>query len=406
MDVQFTMHIVKCPNCGNPIRLNIGKYVGGINDRGGAVLQCSECGRRFPCNMKNPKDLSTVSKGGEILETWYDDYPDYLNDKYNISQGELLTAERAVVFGYEKPAKVVWHPSPISPMYTYKDVNFEVQATNYLGKYEKQINRCYNNYYNVYLKGRHSADKSFVILDYILDGVTYRAVFAKKIDSEKDLNTKNLYLIHHSNVHLECQIDGIYTRNQSLLFLERLLNRWRYTANEVLLVVPFIGFHYPNQRDALVELWNWLEMNIDVEKTKLITRKGTFNLFKTAQDESGIPFEELERWGLLEPLIDTMNKGDMSFFQKSHAKYYVGVYDEYVEVISGSFNIHKGEYFENVSFRKYPKSFFFERYLHMFKDFSYKEVEASDYVHYMTIGNFEEKNWCIGLDELSQKYFL
>lgn len=405
MDVQYTMHVVKCPNCGNPIRLNIGKYVGGINDNGGAVLQCSECGRRFPCSMKNPTDLSTVSKGGEILETWDDDYPNYLNDKYRIFEGELLTAERAVVFGYEKLEKVIWHPSPVSPMYAYKDVNFELQAASYLSKYEKQINRYYKNYCNVYLKSRHSAEKSFVILDYILDGINYRAVFGKKIDSEKDLNTKNLYLIYHSNVHLEYQVDGIYTRDQSLLFLERLLNRWRYTANEVLLVVPFIGFHYPNQRDALVELWNWLEINIDVEKTKLITRKGTFNLFKTAQ-EGGIPFEELEKWGLLEPLIDTMNKGDMSFFQKSHAKYYVGVYDEYVEVISGSFNIHKGEYFENVSFRKYSKSFFFERYLHMFKNFSYLETETSDYVHYMVLGNGEEKNWCIGLDELSQKYFL
>ncbi len=160
---------------------------------------------------------------------------------------------------------------------------------------------------------------------------------------------------------------------------------------------------YKNSEEALYQLWNWLEVNVDISKTKLITRKGTFNLFKNAQDSSGIPFDELVKWGLLEPLIDKMNQKSTTYFQKSHAKYYVGVYENYVEVLSGSFNIHQGSYFENITFKTYDKTFFKDRYLHMFKDFEYEETEQKEQVHYMTLGTDADKNYLIGLDELLTK---
>ena len=123
-------------------------------------------------------------------------------------------------------------------------------------------------------------------------------------------------------------------------------------------------------------------------------------MFKKAQDSTGIPYELLVEWGLLEPLIEAMETEKMTFFQKSHAKYYVGVFDDYVEVLSGSFNIHKGPSFENISFRKYDKTFFRERYLHMFKDFKYSENINNPFVHYMVIGNGNEENNCKNLDEI------
>lgn len=87
------MHVLKCPKCGNTIRLYVGKFVGGINDNGGVVIKCSVCEKLFPCNIKNPTDSSDIPKGGKIIESWLDDYPDYLDNKYNISKSELLSAE-------------------------------------------------------------------------------------------------------------------------------------------------------------------------------------------------------------------------------------------------------------------------------------------------------------------------
>ena len=123
-------------------------------------------------------------------------------------------------------------------------------------------------------------------------------------------------------------------------------------------------------------------------------------MFKKAQDNSGIPFDELVKLGLLEPLIDKMNQKDTAYFQKSHAKYYVGVYDDYVEVLSGSFNIHQGQYFENINFKRYDKEFFKERYLHMFKDFQYADNDEKERVHHMTLGTEDDKNYLIGINEI------
>jgi hypothetical protein len=399
------MKIVICPNdkCKTPIRLSEGRFLGGENDKGGVVIECEVCKTIFPCRLKNPYDISSVIKNGKKLDDWTEDLPDLIANKYNVSKDQLDKLDISLVFGYEPPPKINWEPSDL-PLFLNNNINLEKIAKQQLIKYITEIDNNYRAYYHLYVKGRHSAEKSFVIINYEYLGTSYKAVFAKEIDSERDLNTRNLYLIYHSGVNIEYQVDGIYTRDQLLVFLERFLNRWRYTAKEVLLIVPFIGFNYKNTEDALYQLWNWLEINVDISKTKLITRKGTFNLFKNAQDNTGIPFEELVKLGLLEPLIDKMNQKDTEYFQKSHAKYYVGVFDNYVEVLSGSFNIHQGKYFENINYRKYDKTFFKERYLHMFTGFEYSNNVKDEYVHYMTFGINDDDNYLIGLTELLEGF--
>lgn len=401
MEVKHLMKITICPNdkCKFPIRLSEGKFVGGVNDMGGIIVECDACKTIFPCRLKNPNNASRIIKNGKTLDSWTDEMPEYIEKKYRVNSSMLDAIETSLIFGYEKPPKPIWQPSTL-PLFEKNGINYEIIAKQELDKNRQIITDNYNAYFNLYVKGRHSSDKSFVIINYEYKGTRYKAVFAKQIDSESDLNIENLYLIYHSGINLEYQVDGIYTRDTLLVFLESFLNRWRYLANEVLLIVPFIGFNYKNSEEALYQLWNWLEINVDTSKTNLITRKGTFNLFKKAQDNSGIPFEELVKLGLLEPLIEKMTQKDTAYFQKSHAKYYVGVFDNYVEVLAGSFNIHQGQYFENITFRKYEKDFFKRRYLHMFKDFNYADNEGNETVHYMTLGTEDNKNNLIGLDEL------
>ena len=401
MEVKHQIKIVICPNykCKSPIRLSEGKFIGDVNDKGGIIIECDSCNTVFPCRLKNPNDASGIIKNGKQLDSWTEDLPQYIETKYGVTSETLDTIETSMVFGYEKPPKPIWEQSA-SPIFETNDINYEVIVKQELDKNKKVITDNYNAYFNLYVKGRHSSKKSFVLINYDYQGTKHKAVFAKQIDSESDLNIENLYLIYHSGINLEHQVDGIYTRDHLLVFLERFLNRWRYSANEVLLVVPFIGFNYKNSEEALYQLWNWLEINVDILKTNLITRKGTFNLFKKVQDNSGIPFEELVKLGLLEPLIDKMSQKDTAYFQKSHAKYYVGVYENYVEVLSGSFNIHQGQYFENINFRKYDKDFFKQRYLHMFKNFEYAGNDANETVHCMTLGTENNKNYLIGINEL------
>jgi hypothetical protein len=399
MGVKNNFFVEKCPKCDSPIRIYEAKNIGGINDKGGVIIECNECKTPISVLLSNPKDISITVKGGVIIDSWIDIFPSSFETLYNIKESQTIPVRNMAVFGYEKPPKTKWVHSP-TPLFCRGTLNHEKEAENALKTNLKKINENYRTYYDRYVKGKDTADSSFVIINYELLGIKYKAVFAKQIDNEYDLSHENLYLISHSAINLEEEIDGIYTRNESLIYLERLLNRWRYSANEVLLIVPFIGFHYKNSEEARIQLWDWLGANVDANKTNLITRKGTFNLFKQAQDNTGIPFKLLVEYGLIEPLIEIMNDGGTKFFQKSHAKYYVGVYDDYVEVISGSFNIHQGGYFENLTFKKYDKDFFLNRYLKkLLPTFNYSNKIDNKLVHYMVVGDSEQKNNCKGLYE-------
>jgi hypothetical protein len=409
MDIEVKHHknVVKCPHCKAPIHLSLGKFLGGWNDSGGVIIQCKKCDHIFACPLSNPDDASAVGKGGKKLATWKDDFPQYLAEQYKIDPREMSSLEINLVFGHEDPPVVPWQPAAAT-CYKFQNINLEAEASTVLHKYKNEIKTKYEAITHAYVKSMISMDKSFVQLSYNKEGKEKHAVFAKNIKGEKDLQIEDLYMIDHSDANLEFQIDGIYKRDEIMVFLERLLNRWRYTAREVLMVVPFIGFNFKNSEPKLYELWNWLSINVDPEKTRLLTRKGTFNLYKTAQDHTGVSFDVLVDLGLLEPFIEKMAVKDAKFFQQSHAKYYVGVYKDHVEVLAGSFNIHQGAYFENVIFKKYSKSFFKERYLHMFPDFNYadekpeitsdpegiyQEEDNEETVHFMTLGFPKAENW-------------
>lgn len=53
----------------------------------------------------------------------------------------------------------------------------------------------------------------------------------------------------------------------------------------------------------------------------------------------------------------------VKLFHKSHAKFYAGVYDDHVEVIVGSYNLHSGSYYENMMLRRYEPEPFSRNYL-------------------------------------------
>ena len=246
MEVRYQIKIAICPNdkCKSPIRLSEGRFVGGVNDKGGIIIECDACKKVFPCRLTNPNDASGIIKNGKQLDSWTEEMPEYIEIKYGLSSQILDAIETSLVFDYEKPPKPIWQPSE-SPLFETNGINYEAIAKQELDKNKQIITDNYNVYFNAYIKGP-SSDKSFVILNYDYQGTKHKAVFAKQIDSESDLNIENLYLIYHSGINLEYQVDGIYTRDTLLVFLERFLNRWRYSANEVLLVVPFIGFNYKN----------------------------------------------------------------------------------------------------------------------------------------------------------------
>lgn len=68
-------------------------------------------------------------------------------------------------------------------------------------------------------------------------------------------------------------------------------------------------------------------------------------------------------WGLLNPTERALNRKTATFKQKFHAKFYCGLSADRVEVLVGSFNIHMGDYVENIHLRSYSYEEFARRYL-------------------------------------------
>ncbi|GAB2961784.1 hypothetical protein GCM10027048_32600 [Hymenobacter coalescens] len=402
LEIRRTLDVVKCPNkkCSSRlIRITEGHYVGGINDKGGIVVECDNCGTQFGYYIQNPQDLSRVSQGGKVVGTWDGDLPEHIQTTFGISSASIAALERVSTQGLdEETPRPEWHPAQ-KPVFEENGVNLEMTAQAALKKHIKRINKEYHSYYQLYVKGSYDASKSFVVIDYKHNTKVYRAVFAKQLKNNDDFTADNLYLIYHSGTDLEVQVDGIYKRDEILVFLGHLLNRWQYTADETLLVVPFIGVPYPGAEKEMQRLWDWVAQNVDSSRCRLITRRGTFNMLKNAQIKAGIPFDLLVEWGLIEPLVAGVSKRGATF-QPSHAKYYVGIFEDYVEVLVGSFNIHAGEYFENISFKRYSKDFFERRYLHMLPKYTYPTTTSNEQVHYMMIDTDRDTNWVTSLGEL------
>lgn len=371
----------KCSNrlCDNVFDVADIHYRGGINDKGGLIVKCNKCGCYSAVAAENPGEHYGVG-GGTIEDKWDDEYPaDYFNSKYKIKD----VGEQLMIVGDVIPArKPVWELSP-HPFYA-DDFNYEEEASRRLLENTDAINDAFRVYRNYYLKGRDTVEKSFVVINYPNGSKNYRAIFSKQIGSERDLCMEGLYLIHHSDMDLERHIDGIYTRNEAIVFLERCLNRWSALSSEVIIATPFIGFNFnKKQKEEVVRLWNWLDANTNMEKTRFVTRKATFTLLEQSQNQEEVTFDVLKEWGLLGDLQNTGTNGEMNFFQKFHAKFYAGIFCDRVEMLSGSFNIHTGEFLENLTFRTYDKLHFKENYIRkIVPSFDYKEstVERIFYI--------------------------
>src|ERR1700758_3528789 len=68
-----TAHVLgQCPHCSNGIVIEQNWTPGGVNDYGGWVLKCDECGKSFHEHLGRDIQMSRVVSGAVVLAT-YDD---------------------------------------------------------------------------------------------------------------------------------------------------------------------------------------------------------------------------------------------------------------------------------------------------------------------------------------------
>lgn len=372
MDATHRLVVCICPThgCGQRIRVSIGRFAGGVNDRGGFVIECAACHRKSHLPVANPDDASSVESGGSVVATWDDEVANSREDALaanHLSEADLLSDSMLFIPSQE----------PDDPLFKLGDRaiyecpqcgrDLETQAYGALDQALPAINRAIINFISgPYYKGyAPRPDIIEVKLDVPCECAAYRLSFFRDF-SERDHHVGaalDFNLAGPDNPAMLREIDGIYSRNECLEIFKKLLLRWRGRNQVVMLVVPFIGFDYPNREEDKLSLWNMILGYTNPARTLLVTRRKTYNSFKETAAKRGLDLAVLKKYGLLARMLDALDEKKAVFKTDSHAKFYAAIGPQTTEVLSGSFNIHSGEYVENLLFKSYPSATFVTRYL-------------------------------------------
>lgn len=347
--------LFKCsnPKCDEQFKLYEIYYTGGLNDSGWIEIKCKKCGSTQKINVKNPSEYQPGTfPNAEIINSH--EYGEGEERDYSIHP-------ECVSVTTDKKNNVEWTPLESNQFWQSKSLN-ELNYTEDFKKSKHLIEKEISDFLNYYLAGQYRAElpqKIIVIQHVELEKITW----AKTVERESDFNANNLYLVNH-NKQQEWP-DGVYDRNTLLIYLERCLMRWKLLANQVVVVTPFIGFQYKKKeiQENVLALWHFLSSRLNMDKTYFVTRSEARTLLKNNQAQVEIPYEELAKWRLTDELQHAVEKQKIKTKARFHCKFYAGIFDNHVEMLSGSYNIHTGNGLEQVSMRNYPKDIFKNRYM-------------------------------------------
>ena len=349
-----------------------------INDFGYIDIKCNNCGTVTRVPIHNPVpygfgDNYEIVNAAEIetKEEW---------DKLVDSSKNQIT----IVEGYEHKNAPLhkWKTHTDHSLWKDGEINYEIISEKELNICKTGLSDYIKGYYNAMLAGQLWApdvQKIFVFKDYILNGIEYKSIWAKECQKDKDYNSEELYLIHHSG----CSnlIDGIYPRDLLLFYLERLLVRWKMISNHVVIASPFIGFDLkyskPEDLKEISYLWSYLNGLQDVRKTTFLTRASSYTSLKKAQEST----KELKKWDLMTDLQDKFHdkKTRDEAKEKFHFKLYAGVKGTNVELYIGSYNIQTGKTLENMKLRSITLTEFTNNYMNnVLEDFKIDDAEPED----------------------------
>lgn len=374
--MKSTEKAVKCSNekCKQVFHICENYEPGGINDRGYIRVKCKSCGHESIIRMKNPSTYGCY-ENFEILDAWdEDEYRDY---------DTAPTGETAIVFEKEPAEGIspVFTPNPEYPFWRNGDVNLEHLSLDSFKTIKSQICGELKGLYNYWVKspiGYDNIQRCIVSQEYESKGKLFTAMWGKIIKNDDTFNAESFHLITHSDN--EKVIDGVYSRDEMMAYLFRCLTRWKLIANQVIVVTPFIGFDFPfskeKDRKELIDLWSLLNSVLEIEKTTFITRVKTYGSLKKCQKELEVPADVLKEWDLMTNLQKAVDNPKTRVKTKAqfHTKFYAGVFDDHVELLSGSFNIQTGGVLEQMHLRRISRDLLKSNYLDRLVDgFEYEE---------------------------------
>lgn len=340
-----------------------------INDKGWAIFECPSCKYLTKLKVFNVD----IAKNHPNVKDVYDEDL-YLNHKEidEIEEGEIK-----VQSPFSKNNKIP-PELPICKENIFENNLFKngEKARILLDKYKDRIESTLQSLKDAYLAGAAGYDEiNRVFIKIEVNKKGDFILFSKIIKGDSDFKITGFNFFGASNLNIEKVADGVKNRDTCFLTLDFILKRWKMFAKEIYFVSPFIGFPQKSQKydKQIIDFWEWLGNILDIEKTLFITRRSSLTRLKEAYERNNISFGNLKKWKDLNRLIELSDNYDgrrkdaknnhVVLFQKSHAKFYAAVFEDYAEVVTGSYNIHTGQYLENLTLKKYLIEDFYEKFL-------------------------------------------
>lgn len=354
IDTRTTSIYFSCPDCGNKGKAIEIHYAGGINDYGGFVLKCIKCNCEFFLQCQNPSTgmESRVLRGFGIVEIL--DY-EYGEDKKKAKS--IKNASNVIVISGEDEFPILKEAWNLDIAFNINeedkificencDVNMENSIFTNIEENLPIINKFYKDCYPYYIKDYFNA--TYLIFQSELKchscNNKIEHISYSKFKGDGENYSVDDFLIGDLK-KFNPKINGLFSREEAKRILEKFILRWNLLASNIIIVSPFIGFDkYIEQKkdkgQSFMDLLDWLLTITDKSKTNLIVRKSEYNKIKEFMSEE--IFNALGYYELINPLIEDINEKSVPRF---HAKFYAGIIplkDKcIVEILSGSFNIHR-----------------------------------------------------------------
>ncbi|MCD9544837.1 hypothetical protein GRJ22_03135 [Photobacterium carnosum] len=347
----------KCPNCSSVVTiseaftkscaLDNGITVPAFDEDGVMIGECSKCNKNFAVDVINP-EFSEFSNGATKTDYYFNNdetgkeelYKNLLNTTTSV-EGDNKLKQYYLNYIYDD-----------YPLYVCNQCGENLERLS-LGVFEEKFDlfqKEYYNYVNWSLKNSRGQSPEHIIVKLGFKcscGNECKSFFFKKYAETVNVEIGDFSIC---NILGASDVDnritsGVYSKNNSVSWLYKLIPRWTLLFEKVYIITPFVGHQWLKSAE-LMDTWLELINRLDHKKSKILLKYGQFLSFRKAYlKENNIPYETLSEFELGSDLLSELKQTN-----DFHAKIYCGISRERCEVFSGSANLVKGKSMEVMHF--------------------------------------------------------
>jgi hypothetical protein len=407
---QVSVNNTKCPHCNNVITLTeaytkpyilaTGLTVPACDEKGVMIGECNECNEKFTIDVTNP-EISDFSSGAIKIDFYFN-----VDDNKNEQFKYLLKSTSKVGRDSNLSKHYVDYIYDEHPLYICDqcEKDLEKPSLDALQNNLNTLDQQHYNYVNWSLKNGRGKSPEYIIVKIVFEcscGNACKSFFFKKYRETFNLNINEFSLcniIGARDINNRI-ISGVYSKDNSVSWIYKLIPRWTILLDKVYIITPFVGHQWLKSTD-LMSIWLELINRLDPKKSKIVLKYGQFSSFKKAyQTENDISYETLSEFNLGSELLSELKQTN-----DFHAKIYCGISQERCEVFSGSANLVKGKSMEVMHFNTFYNFFDFNKAF--LKPLGISEtLEQKDKTHSLFFDQDNNFNLFLGGGEISSDQY-